>query len=613
MNYSILLVLSILIIPMFFVFKNRLRIDLAALLIAALLGLFQYAGLGVLGPTHTPEDAVKAISGFGQPVVLILISLFIITSSLEKSGVTHWITKKVLILGGSSERRLIFFLSVTTAFLSLFMNTIAAGALLIPAAIEAAQKTGIKPSKLLIPVSYGSLLGGMASYFTTANIIASNLLIIANPPQSALNLLSFAPVGGLIALTGLAFLGIFGKYLLPNRVPVSKQLPVQLTGDELQNSYDIVKHTWELRVSAESRLIGQSLQKIGFGDRFGLSVAAIIRDSGNIFSPLSDHIILKDDILIVVGREEQIAKLPEMHVVIQQNHAGSQFSVRGVNVAELLIPPHSSVIGKNLITLGFRRRYKLTAVALHRGGSNFRTGVGTMKLRAGDALLITGDDDQIQELRENPNFILIQSGRRDRPLLRKNALITVAVLFSAITASLLGMPIYLAMLLGAITILLTGVMNMQEAYSAIGWQAVFLIGSMQAVSLSMIHTGLADQVGNWFVNLITPFGPLGLAGAAFLLSSTFSQLIGGQVTALITVPIAISAALNMGVDAQAIAVAAAIGCSASFLTPFSHAINVLIITPGNYEFKDFLRIGWLLTLVCFLALLTGMFLFWGLH
>ena len=139
-------------------------------------------------------------------------------------------------------------------------------------------------------------------------------------------------------------------------------------------------------------------------------LVAIIRDSGSIFSPQSDHIILKDDILIVIGKEEQVSQLPEMHIIIQRNHAGSQFSVRGVNVAELIIPPHSSAIGKNLIKLGFRRRYKLTAIALHRGGNNFRTDIGTMKLLAGDVLLITGDDDQIRELRENPNFILIQSG-----------------------------------------------------------------------------------------------------------------------------------------------------------------------------------------------------------
>ncbi|MCD4672730.1 MAG: SLC13 family permease [Anaerolineaceae bacterium] len=612
MNFSYILILTILIIPMFLVFKNRLRIDLAALLIAALLGLCQYAGLGILGPANTPQNAAKAISGFGQPVVIVLICLSMITSSLEKSGVTHWITKKVLVLGGSSEKKLIFLLATTTAFLSLFMNTVAAGALLIPTALEAAKKTGIKPSKLLIPVSYGSLLGGMASYFTTANIITSNLLVIAEPPQPALNLLSFAPVGGLMAVTGLAFLGLFGSDLLPDRNPVSDQIPLILTGDELQDSYDIVERTWELLVSAESRLIGQSLKEIGFGDRFGLSVVAIIRESGNIFSPLSNHIILKDDILIVIGKEEQVAQLPESHVIIRRNHSGSQFSVRGVTVAELLISPHSSTIGKSLVQLGFRRRYKLTAIALHRSGTNFRTNISSIKLTAGDALLISGDDEQIQELRENPNFILILSGLSEQPLIKKNAFITIGILLAAITASLWGIPIYLAMLLGAILLLLTGIMTMQEAYNAIGWQAVFLIGGMHAVSLSIIQTGLADQVGNWFVQIVTPFGPLGLAGAAFILSSALSQVIGGQVTAMVTGPIAISAALRMGINAQAIAVAAAVGCSASFLTPFSHAINVLIITPGNYAFSDFLRIGWKLTLLCFITLLAGMALFWEL-
>jgi di/tricarboxylate transporter len=612
MNLPQILILVIMAIPLLLAFRSRLRIDLAALLIAALLGLCQFAGLGILGPANTPRDAVKAISGLGQPVVIILISLFILSSSLEKSGITHWITKKVLVLGGTSERKLILLLSGTAAFLSLFMNTIAAGALLLPTAIEAAKKTGIKPSKLLIPVSYGSLLGGMASYFTTANIITSDLLTIASPPQPTLTLLSFAPTGGLMAIAGLGFLALFGNKLLPDREPISKQFPLQLSGVELRDTYQIEDRTWEVLVPADSHLVGQSLQEVGFGDRFGLSVAAIIRESGSIFSPLSSHIIQKDDTLIVIGKEERVAQLPELKVIIQRNHSGNQFNIRGVTVAELLISPHSAVIGKSLIELGFRRRYKLTAIALHRGGTNYRTDIGSMKLSAGDALLITGDDEQIEELRENPNFILIQSGLSDKPIHKKKALITIAVLAAAITASILGMPIYLSFLLGAIILLAAGVLNMQEAYNAVGWQAVFLISGMYAVSLSMIQTGLADQIGNRFVQLVMPFGPLGLAGAAFLLSSALSQLIGGQVTAMVTAPIAISAAIHMGIDAQAIAVATAIGCSASFLTPFSHAVNTLIMTPGNYAFGDFFRTGWKLTLLCLVTLLAGMVLFWKL-
>lgn len=612
MNVSQILVLVILIIPMAFVFRNRLRIDVAALMIAAALGVCQYAGLQMLGPANTPADAVKAISGLGQPVVLVLISLFIITASLEKSGVTHWITKKVLSLGGNSERKLILLLALTTGALSLFMNTIAAGALLLPTAIEAAKKTGIKPSKLLMPVSYGSLLGGMASYFTTANIIVSDLLKISVPPQPSLNILSFVPTGGLVGITGIVFLAFFGPRLLPNREPASQQLSLSLTEHELHNTYQIEDRTWEVVVPEGSSLIGKSLLEIGLGDRFGLSVAAIIRESRSIFSPLSSHILQKNDILIVIGKEERVAKLPELQVVVQRNHAGSPFSIRGVSVAEILISPHSAVVGKSLIELNFRRRYKVTAIALHRGGANFRTDIGSMKLVAGDALLITGENEQIKELRENPNFILIQSNLNDRPLYPKNAALTIGVLLTALIASVLGVPVYLTMLLGAVTLLAAGALNMQDAYNAIAWQAIFLISGMFAVSLSMVQTGLADQIGNGFVKAVTPFGPLGLAGAAFLLSSALSQVISGQVAALITGPITISAAITMGMNAQAIAVATALGCSASFMSPFSHAVNTLIVTPGNYSFSDFFRIGWKLTLVCFIALLAGMALFWKL-
>ena len=613
MNLSQIIFLFILVIPFVLVFRFRLRIDLAALSIAALLGLGQYMGLGLFGPMNSPQDAVKAVSGLGQPVIMILISLFIITTSLEKSGVNNWITKRVLGLGGSSERKLVLLLSSVTAILSLFLKPVAAGVLMVPTAMEAAKKTGIKPSKLLIPVSYGSLLGGMASYFTTANIIASEMLEIASPPQAPLDLLSFIPTGGLIAVVGIGFLTVSSRKQLPEREPISSRSAFQLSGDEMQDTYQIEDRTWEVKVPADSTLVGQSLMEVGFGGRFGLSVAAIIRENRSLLSPLSTHIIQKNDVLILIGKEERVAQLAERNVIVQRNHTNHHLTIRGVRVAELLISPHSGVIGKSLIELGFRRRYKLTAVALHRGGTNFRTDIGSMKLNAGDALLITGADEQIEELRENPNFILIQSGLGDKPLHKSKAFITIGILLASIAASLMGMPVYLAMLLGTILLLLTGTLTMQEAYKSVVWEAIFLVSGMHAVSVAMIQSGMADLIGNLFVQTVTPFGPLGLAGAAFLLSTALSQLIGGQVTTMISGPITISAAIQMGIDAQAIAVATAIGCSACFITPFSHAVNTLIVTPGNYSFKDFLRIGWKLTLLCFVTLLLGMVLFWKLY
>ena len=186
------------------------------------------------------------------------------------------------------------------------------------------------------------------------------------------------------------------------------------------------------------------------------------------------------------------------------------------------------------------------------------------------------------------------------------------MILSAITASILGFPVYLSMLIGAIVIVLSGILGMEEAYRSIEWQAIFLIAGMYAVSLAMVNTGLASVLGSWMVRLMSPFGPLGLAAGSYSLTAILTQLMGGQVTALVTGPVAISAAIHLGTSPQAIAVATAIGCSASFFTPLAHPVNILMIAPANYTFSDFFRIGWRLTLVSFVVLLVGMIIFWGL-
>jgi di/tricarboxylate transporter len=425
-------------VPLFLVMLNRLRIDVAALLMAVVLGGLQWLGFGLLGPANSPGDAIKSISGFSQPVVITLISLFILTSGLEKSGATRWLARQILRIGGKSESWLIVLFATLTALLSLFMNNLAAGALALPSAMEASRRSGIRPSKLLIPVAYGSLLGGSATYFTTANIIVSDLLRIANPPQAALHILDFTPIGGLIALAGILVLGLLGKRLLPDREP-----------------------------------------------------AIMSQMAGKRSAPVE----------------------PEVN---------------------------------------------------------------------------------------------------DAPVNRRQAFWTTLLTVAAIAASIAGVPIYLAMLAAAVLALILNILPISEAYQAVEWQAVFLIAGMYAVSLAMVQTGLATLLGNSMIALTLPLGPLGLAAGAYLLTTLLTQFMGGQVTALVTGPIAISAAISMGINPQAIAVATALGCSAAFLTPMAHPVNMLTVAPANYRFTDFLRIGGLLTLVSFGMLLVGLVLFWHL-
>ena len=236
---------------------DRLRVDVGAMSIAALLGLAQFLGLGVLAAPHTPEAAIQALAGLSQPVVITLFSLFVLTRALDKTGVTRWIAGRVLAVGGHSERRLIVLFAGVTALLSLFMNNLAAGALLLPSAMDIARRTNIRPSKLLIPVAYGSLLGGAATYFTTANIIASDLLTTANPPQAPLGILDFTPTGGLIVIGGLIFFALFGHRLLPDRPPRPEQAAIRQTGTQLEDVYHLDERRWALRVPAGSALVGQ--------------------------------------------------------------------------------------------------------------------------------------------------------------------------------------------------------------------------------------------------------------------------------------------------------------------------------------------------------------------
>jgi di/tricarboxylate transporter len=251
-------------------------------------------------------------------------------------------------------------------------------------------------------------------------------------------------------------------------------------------------------------------------------------------------------------------------------------------------------------------------VALRREGRSYRTDVADMKLRPGDSILMVGDRRNLKNLQRSSDFIALETDPGDQPVQWRQAAFAVSVTFGAIIASILGFPVYLATLIAAVAMLVSGLLTMEEAYHTMEWQAIILIAGMYPVSLAMVNTGLADTIGRGVVSLVAPFGPLGLAAGSFLFTALLSQIIAGQVTTLITAPVVISAAISLHTNPQAIAVASAIACSASFLTPLAHPVNMLMIGPANYRFGDFFRAGWGLTIVCFVVLVIGMVLFWRL-
>lgn len=611
MTVSQFLVLLTLFIPLIFVMVGRMRMDIAALSITAVLALLQYMGFSIFSPARQPDLAIRALSGFSQDAVMILISIFILTTALEKSGFARWISLQILKVGGNSVKRLIFLFSSTAAFLSLFMNDVAAGALLIPSVIEVCRRTNINPGKLLIPVSFGSLLGGMATYFATANILASVLLQSASPPQEALYILDFFPTGGLMAVSGILFMTFFGERLLPERKQTALQKSAKPTGSELESCYGLPERTWNAVIEKDSPICNLTVSEVGFGENFGLVLAAVQNGKRQYLLPDPDLRLRAGHHLLIIGREERVIALEDKGVLIRQDERANSLSKRGLTVYEILIMPRSGVVGKTLKDLDFRHRYGLSVIALQRGDSNYRTDVGSKRLRVGDALLVVGESARIDAIRDHRDLMILEPSQSDQPLRIRETVFSIGLLLAAVLAAALGVPVYIAVLAAALLALFSGTISMHEAYQAIEWQVIFVVGGMYSVSLALVESGIAQSAGALMARLAETYGPLGLAGGGFLIASVLSQIMGGQFEMMITGPIAISAAVQYGVNPQAIALAVALGCSNSFLTPMAHPVNLLMMAPGGYKFSDFPKIGWWIFVLSFIMLLVGLILFWG--
>jgi di/tricarboxylate transporter len=603
-------VLAVIMIPLLLVMFGRWRMDVAALFMVATLGLAQFLGLGVLGEPGNPADTMLAISGFSQPVVITLIALFVVTQALSENGAMRWFGERLGRAGAQSEVKMVSVFALASGILSLLMNNIAVGALMLPPAMAVSRRSKIKPSKILIPIAFGAALGGMATYFTTANIVISNLLAVAEPPQAPLGILSFALTGGLTALTGLAALALVGRHLLPDREPGPEQLIARRQGTELESLYAVGERLWEVRILPTSALVGETIEGSGIGAGLGIAIVAITRGRGTIFAPRSAEVIRAGDILLVVGRQDRVSVLKTLEVELGPEQ--KTLSGHGLTLVESVLAPHSSYADKDLKAINFRRKYNFSAIALLRRGRSFRTDVGDMPLEPGDALLLVGPTDRLRDLRTNADLILLETDPASRPIPRLRAIWSLLVLVGAIVASLLGLPVYLAMLAAATTVLITHLIPVQEAYRSMEWPVIIFVAGMSVASLAMVNTGLAAFVGQHTINALGITDPLELAGVAFLLAAALAQIMGSQATAFVIGPVTISAAIHLGTNPQAIAVATAIGCSAAFLTPTSHPVNILMMGPGNYRFGDFLRVGLVVMTAVLLALMAGMVLFWRL-
>jgi len=576
--------------------SDRVRPDLVALLVVAALGLS-----GVLSPT-------EAFSGFGSPAVAVIVAIFVLAEALRFTGVTDRVGTLLLRLAGTGERRLVMVVMLAGAFLSLFMNNTAAASLLLPAASSAGRRAGVSLSRLLMPLAFATILGGTATLFTTTNLVVAGILKDAG--YAPYGLLDFAPVGLPLVVVGVAYMGLWGVRLLPRQSPADL---ARTTEGDLLGVYRLGERLFRARVLPGSPLEGKSLADAAFREACGSTVVAIDRRDRVTLSPAPDAVLHEGDVLLLEGRREEFDEVARWGCLEVLEEAPERaLESETVAVVEAVLSPRSGLIGQTLTTAHFREKYGMTALALWRAGTPTRTGIREMELQFGDALLLQGPRERLGVLRAEPDLIVLDAGVAEPRSPEKGRLAVAIVLLTLLAAALEWPPTSLAMLAGALALILVRVIPADAAYQAIEWRTIFLVAGMLPVSVAMARSGAADFLADALLRGLGGAGPLVLVCGVFGLAALLAQAMSGTAVAAVVAPVAILAAQRLGADPRAVAMAVVLGASMAFPTPLGHPVNLLVMGPGGYRFRDFLVVGIPLALLLFGVTAALLPVFWPL-
>ena len=583
--------------------SERLRADLVALLLVVSLGI-----AGIL----TPQEA---FSGFGRSTFVLLIAIFILAEGLARAGVTEKVGLAILRLSGRGEARLVTVVMLSGAFLSLFMNNVAAAAILLPAATGAARKAGVSPSRLLMPLAFGTLLGGMATLLTTTNIVVSGLL--KEHGIRDFDLLDFLPLGLPLIAAGVAYMTFWGRHVLPRTSP-SEQMQ-QRPGPEadLVDLYRLSERLFRARIPAGSVLVGRALSESHFRETYNLSVVAIERGKKVELAPSPGAILQQGDVVLLEGELEAFLRRdiePHLEILPPREWQERDLESATVVAVEAMLSPRSSLIGRSLREAHFRVKYGMSVLAVWRAGRRLLEDLTDLKLQFGDALFLQGPRERLGVLRTEPDLILLTHGSEESPPVPGRGWLALGLLLSTLACAALN-PDGLGetMLAGALAMILARILTMDQAYASIEWKSVFLVAAMLPVGTAVTKSGLAAIVGGWFSTVAASAGLTAVVAGLVLMSVLLSQAMHGAAAAAIMAPLAIEAAGRIGAQPRPLAMAVALATSMTFLTPFGHPVNVMVMAPGGYRIRDFLRVGLPLALILIVLLIALLPLVWSLR
>ena len=554
--------------------KEWLPNDLVALAGMSLLLVF-----GIL-------DEKDLASVFGNPAPLTIGAMFILAEALTRTGVIDGVAVRFAKWAGDSLARALTILALIVMPLSAVMNNTPVVIVFLPVLIAFARGSGLKASKLLIPLSFLSILGGtMTLIGTSTNLLVSGLAKQSGQP--AFGIFEISGLGVIYALVGALYIQFIGKKLLPERDTVSSLLSAE----------DTRKFCSAAEITAGSALAGARLiEHPLFGDRRNTIVYELIRHGERVEDIPLDAITMEEhDVLWFRATAKQLAQIqgdPGVRMIHKKSNVSDPSgSGEEVQTVEAIIGPRSPLIGKSVRESNIRRRYGVVVAAVHRKGMNLSERYQDMRLHFGDTLLLEGPVRNLGRLNEEGSFLSLNETRIVPPL-RAKAGLAVGLLAGVVLISGAGLlPISAAALIGATVAILTGCLDLRGAYRAVEWNVLFLIYGMLGIGIAMGKTGGAEWIAMGVVHAMQGYGPLVMLAALYLLTSILTEMVTNNAVAILLTPIAISIAESLGVDPRPFLVAIMFGASASFVTPIGYQTNTYVYGAGGYRFGDFLKIG----------------------
>lgn len=596
--------LIILALSAVFFVNGKLRSDLVALCALVLLIVFNIL---------TPEEA---LSGFSNPIVIMMVGLFVVGGAIFKTGLAKMISCKILRLAGKSELKLFILIMMVTAFIGAFVSNTGTVALMLPIVVSMAASANISPGRFLMPLAFASSMGGMATLIgTPPNLVVDEVL--SNAGFTDLSFFSFTPIGVICVLIGLVVLIPLSKFFLVKKEDgKDTKTTTGHSPKELAKKYQLSDNLYRIQIRPGSRIGGKKLQELNITQAYNLSILEIRRQSssqGRFLKTVDQSLagphteLQENDILYVFGPFEKVNQFAkEQNLELTDTHVSEyvegaeveKLSVREIGIAEVLLMPDSKLINKAVKDSGFRDKYSVNILGIQRKGEYILNDIKDIKMHAGDILLIQGTWDSIARMSQKQSQWVVlgqpleEASKVTLDYKAPVAALIMVLMIAAMVFDFIPIPPVAAVIIAGILMVLTGCFrNVEEAYKTINWESVVLIAAMLPMSLALEKTGASNLISEKLVSGLGDYGPLVLMAGIYFTTSLLTMFISNTATAVLVAPIALQSAIAINVSPYPFLLAVTVGASMCFASPFSTPPNALVMSAGKYTFMDYVKVG----------------------